>query len=116
MDAEALERRLDLLQHQRHRVALQRSEVVDVRAAVTVLRRLLAAPHRVDRGAEPIHLAARVVVVVLALHRVAGELEQARDRVAVRTVSPVRDVERPGRVGRDHLHLHTLAWSAAALP
>ena len=66
-------------QHRGDRVALQGGELVDVVALVAVLGRLLPAPHRLDRGAEPVHLRAGVVVVVLALDLVAGELEQARD-------------------------------------
>ena len=87
MDPEALERLLDLRQHQRHGVAAQRREVGDVGALVAVLGRLLATPARLDRGAEELHLAAGVVVVVLALDVVAGELEQPRDRVAVGAVA-----------------------------
>src|SRR5581483_4841827 len=49
-------------------------------AAVAVRRRLLAAPNGVDGGAEAVHLAAGVVVVVLAAHVVPGELEQTRNR------------------------------------
>ena len=70
----------------RHRVARRARELGDVVAVVAVLGRLLAAPHRVDRRAEALHLRAGVVVVVLALDRVAGELEQARDGVAVGAV------------------------------
>ena len=38
----------------------------------------------------------------------AGQLEQARDRVAVRAVASVGDVQRSGRIGRHHLDLHAL--------
>ena len=67
VDPEPLEGRLDLLEHQRHRIALQRGEVLDVGAPVAVLRRLLPTPRSLHRGAEALHLATRVVVVVLAL-------------------------------------------------
>ena len=59
-------------------------------AVIAVLRRLLPAPHRLDRRAESLHLRAGVVVVVLALDLVAGELEQPRDGVAVRPVPGAR--------------------------
>ncbi len=75
---------------------------------IAVLRRLLAAAHRLDRRAEAVHLPAGVVVVVLARDVVAGELEQPRDRVAVRAVTGVRDGDRPGRVRRHHLDLDPL--------
>src|SRR5436190_2661997 len=67
MDAEALQRRLDRVQHLRNRVALVCGELADVVAAVAVLRRLLAAPRRLDRRPEQVELPSRVVVVVLAL-------------------------------------------------
>ena len=44
----------------------------------------------------------------------AGELEQPRDRVAVRAVARVRDRERAGRVRRHHLHLDALRRRGAA--
>ncbi len=74
MDPEALERLLDLLEHLRHGIAFERGQVGDVRAVVSVLGRLLAPPNRLDRGPEALHLGASVVVVVLALDRVAGVL------------------------------------------
>src|SRR3954452_2294401 len=118
VDPEPLERRLDPLQHQRHRVALQGGEIVDVRTLVAVLRRLLAAPNGLDRGPKSLDLRARVVVVVLALHLVARELEQTGERIAVRAVASGRDRDRPRRVGRDHLDLHPLAplRDAASVP
>ena len=67
VDAEPLERRLDLPEHPRDGVALLAGELGDVLAPVAVLRRLLAAPDGVDGGAEEVHLRAGVVVVVLAL-------------------------------------------------
>src|SRR5205085_9873654 len=51
-DPEALQRALDLLEHDRHRIALGARQLVDVRALVAVLRRLLPAPARLDRGPE----------------------------------------------------------------
>ena len=85
-----------------------RGELGDVLAVVAVLGRLLAAPHRLDRRAEAVHLRARVVVVVLALDLVPRELEQARDRVAVGAVPCRRDGDRAGRVRRHHLDLDAL--------
>src|SRR5579884_1558003 len=108
VDAEALERVLDPLPHVLDGIAGQLGQLADVLAAVAVLGRLAALAHRLDRRAEAVHLRAGVVVVVLALDVVAGELEQPRDRVAVRAVARRRDDDRPGRVGGDHLHLHPL--------
>ncbi len=108
VDPEPLERRLDLLEHPRHRVALDLRQLRDVRAPIAVLGRLLPAPDRLDRGAEAIHLRARVVVVVLALDRVSRVGEDARDRVAVGPVSSRCDRDRPGRVRGHHLDLHPL--------
>jgi hypothetical protein len=109
VDPEALQRRLDLLQHLRHRVAVEGGEVANVIPLVAVLRGLLPVPNGRDRGAETLHLRAGVVVVVLALDLVPRELEQPRDRVADGAVASRRDRNRPGRVGRDHLDLHLLA-------
>ncbi len=92
----------------------------DVLAVVAVLGRRLTAPDGLDRGAEALHLRARVVVVVLALDLVAAELEQPRDRVAVGAVAAGRDGDRAGGVRGDHLHLDALARlspaAAVALP
>jgi len=108
VDPEALQRRLDPLEHLRHRVALLGRELGDVLPLVTVLRRLLPAPDRLDRLAELRHLCAGIVVVVLALDVVPGELQQARDRVPDRAVARRRDRDRAGRVRGDHLDLHLL--------
>ncbi len=59
---------------------------------------------RVHRLAELIDLAPHVVDVELAVHAVAGPLEERGDRVAERGAPAVPDVERAGRVGRDELH------------
>ena len=75
VDPEPLEARLDALEHARHRIAGRLREPGDVLPVVAVLGRLLAAAYGVDRLAELLHLAAGVVVVVLALDRVAGERE-----------------------------------------
>ena len=83
VDAEALERGLDLREHRRNRVAVQLGESqFDVLALVAVLGRLLSASPRLDGRAEALDLHAGVVVVVLALDLVPGEVEQPRDRVA----------------------------------
>ena len=109
MDPEPLERRLD---QRRASAAPDRPsssrERGDVVAVVAVLGRLLAAADGLDGGAKPVHLAAGVVVVVLALDRVAGEREQPRDAVAVGAVPRRRDRDRAGRIGRDHLDLDAL--------
>ena len=104
----SLELLLDLPHHQLHRIALARGDLLDVRARVAVLGRLLSPPPCLDRLTERVDLPADVVVVVLALDRVAGKGEQARDRVAVRAVSRRADRDRTGRVGRYRLHLNPL--------
>ena len=114
LDPEPLERRLDQRQHPRHRIAFVLRERGDVVAVVAVLGRLLAAAHGLDRLAEAVHLAAGVVVVVLALDRVPGEREQPRDAVAVGAVARRRDGHRAGRVGRHHLDLHALGRRGGA--
>ena len=96
VDAEALERRLDPLEHRRHRIAGKRRELRDVLAVVAVLGRLLAAPHRLDRRVEALHLRAGVVVVVLALDVVTGERQKPRDRSRrTRRSSPCATVTGP---------------------
>ena len=95
MDAEALERRLDPVDHRVNGVAVPLRELRDVRALIAVLGRLLAAPHRLDRRSEALDLAAAVVEVVLALDRVARELEQACDRVPVGGIAGRPDSEGP---------------------
>src|SRR5262249_62376370 len=109
VDAKAVERVLDLLEHPRNRVARARRELVDVRAAIAGLGRLFPTPPRLDRGPELLHLRAGVVVVVLPLHPVAGELEQPCDRVAIRAVARRGDGDRARRVRGDHLDLNPLA-------
>src|SRR6185437_4545228 len=83
-------------------------ELLDVLALVAALGRILAASRRFDGGAKEVDLPTCVVPVVLARDRVAGELEQPRDAVAVRAVAGRCNGERPGRVGADHLHLDAL--------
>ncbi len=116
VDAEALERRLDPLEHDRNRVAVELRELSDVVALVAVLGRLLAAPRRLDGGCETLHLSARVVVVVLALDLVPREREHASDSVAVRPVPRRRDGDRPGRVRRDHLDLNAFRLRRRSRP
>ena len=108
MDTEALEGRLDLLEHPRQRVPRLARELGDVLAAVAVLGRLLAAANRLDGFPKAPHLRAGVVVVVLALDPMPGELEQARDRVAVRSVPGRRDGDRASGVRGDELDLDLL--------
>ena len=55
-------------------------------------------PAQPDAHAENVHLPARVVDVVLAVHRVANGFEQVADRRAVRRVPAVPDVQRTGGV------------------
>ena len=68
VDAEALERLLDLLAASPATGSPgSRASSSMYVAVVAVLGRLLPAPHRLDRRAEAVHLRAGVVVVVLAL-------------------------------------------------
>ena len=108
VDPKALQRSLDRREHPRDRVALLLRELRDVLAVVAVLGRLLASPHGVDRGAEPVHLSAGVVVVVLALDGVAGEREQPGDAVAVGAVPGRGHGDRARRVRGHHLDLNAL--------
>ena len=109
VDPEALERCLVLRQDGGYRIALDLRQLLDVRAAVAVLRSLPAFAHRLDGGPEELHLPARVVVVVLALDVVPGELEQPGDGVAVGAVAGGGDDDRARRVRGDHLDLDVLA-------
>ncbi len=77
VDAEALERLLDALEHGRDGVARQRRELLDVLPLIAVLGRVAPFPHGVDGLAEPVRLGARVVVVVLALDLVPCEARAA---------------------------------------
>ena len=108
MDAEALERCLDAVQHLRHGIAGGARELLYVLPLVAVLRDRFALAHGLDGGAKAVHLRAGVVVVVLARDLVAREREQARDRVAVGAVPRGRDGERSRRVRRHHLDLDSL--------
>ena len=118
MDAESLQGVLDRREHLRHRIAVGRRELLDVRALVSVLGDRLPTPERRDRLAKAVHLRAGVVVVVLARHVVAAERQQACNTVAVRTVSGRGDDDRAGRIRRDHLHLDPLGrvGPAASVP
>ena len=62
-----------------------------------------------ERLAEAGHLGAVVVDVELAGDVVADEGEDAAERVAVRRVARVADVQRTGRVDADELDVHLLA-------
>ena len=73
-------------------------ELGDVVARVAVLGRLLAAHPGRDRLGEQPHLGAGVVDVVLALDRLAGALEQPRQRVAEGRAAAARR-RSPGRSG-----------------
>ena len=116
VDAEALERRLDPLEHDRNSVAVELRELRDVIALVAVLGRLLAAPRRLDGLCETLHLSTGVVVVVLALDLMPREREHASDGVAVRPVPRSRDRDGPGRVRRDHLDLNAFRLCSRSRP
>ena len=116
MDPEALERGFDLLEHGSDRVGVELRELPHVVAVVSVHGRIFSPPDRIDRGPKAVHLRAGVVVVVLALNRVTRECEHSRERVPVGRVSCVRDVDRTGRVRRDHLDLEALPRCGPARP
>ena len=80
-----------------------RRQLADVVADVAALGHLLAARPRADRLPELLDLGPGVVEVVLARHRVAGEAEHARQRVAVGGVAAAGRGQRARRVGRDEL-------------
>ena len=61
---------------------------------------------------QDVHLAARVVHVVLAFDVPAHRLEQIGHRRTAGRAAPVSDVERTGRVDRHELHLHPPARKA----
>ena len=91
-------------------------DIPDVVSLVGVARKsdLLAAQLEVaqpGRGTEDMHLPAGVVDVILALHRVAGVLQQVGERGAVGGTAAVTDVQRPGGIGGNEFDL-----DAAALP
>ena len=83
-------------------------QLVHVLAAVAVLRDRRPQADRGHRCAQVPHLLAEVVEVVLPRHAVAGGLEDPAEQVADERAPRVPDVERPGGVGRDELHVHVL--------
>src|SRR5436190_883416 len=83
-------------------------------ALVAALGDRLAPCASSDRLAQKTGLGAVVVDVVLALHRVSGELEQPAKRVAVGGVAARRRGRRPGRIGRDELEEDPLCDLRAA--
>ena len=127
-DAEALEGRPHLLEHQLDPAPAERlavggvdalgrdplGQLGDVLARVAVLGRLGAGHPGGDRVGEALDLAAGVVDVVLALDLVADRLQQPHQRVAVGGVAAAADVQRPGRVGGDELDQDPLRASRSA--
>ena len=115
-DGEARQRLLHAPDHHRDRRSPQlagirsrrigeaRGELLDVVAAIAVLRDRLAAGERGDRLAQLAHLRAGVVDIELTRDLVAVEREHARERIAVGGVTGVTDVHRPRGVRRDELH------------
>ena len=132
VDAEVVQLALDLAEHQVDALApedllrvvlLQRvrhpgehlgGDLVDVRAAVAVLRHRLALRAGEQRAREPVDLRAVVVEVVLPRHLGAGGLQHPRERVADRRPAHPADVDRAGRVGGDELEVDLLAHLAGA--
>ena len=125
-DPVALERRAHLLDHQLDaargelvHVGLGRAfdlggEFDHVLALVAVLGSVLTAGTRLDRLAEPAHLRPVVVHVVLALHLVAGEVQDPRERVPVRGVPSGGRVGGTGRVRTHELDLDPLGLGRVA--
>src|SRR5690606_17410585 len=81
------------------------SDVVDVLAAVAVLRRVLEAGTGKQGAGEPVDLGAVVVEVVLAGDVGAGGLEHPGQGVPDGRPPHPADVDRAGRVGRDELEV-----------
>ncbi len=125
--AEAVQGRAHALEHQldppaRHLLRLALGGALDalgqlahVVPLVAVLRRLLAPRPRLDRLAEALHLAPGVVHVVLALHAVAGPLQDACQRITVGRVARRGDRHRAGRVRAHELEVHVPALGAGAV-
>ena len=84
-------------------------DVVDVLAAVAVLRCVLSAGGREEGPGEPVDLCPVVVEVVLAGDVGAGEGEESAERVAHGGPAHAADVDRTGGVGADELEVHLLA-------
>ena len=100
-------------------LAQPRCDRADVFTAIAVRRERqgLAAQLQVAQpgaGREDVHLPARVVHVVLAVHAPAVGGQQVGDRRAVGGMPAVADVQRPGRVRRDELDDGPAAGAAVA--
>ena len=91
-------------------------ELGHVLAGVAVLGWVAPAHAGGDRLGEAPHLASGVVDVVLALDRVAGQVQGPGQRVAERGAPATRRGERAGRVRRDELHQHPLRRLGDARP
>ncbi len=116
-DAEARERGLDRGPHELDAAPGKRLGIVgtealgrellgdrdQIVALIAALGDVAAADPGGDRGAEQADLTAGVVDVVLALDRVAGELEDPGERIAVGGVPGAGHGDRPGRVGAHEL-------------
>src|SRR6266540_2198816 len=111
VDPELLELPLDQPDHLLDGIARELGDLRDVLAHVTALGGLLPPPPRLDRLAEELDLAADVVEVALAHDLAAAELEEARDRVAVRAVPRRADDERAGGIRGNELDEDALALS-----
>ncbi len=66
------------------------------------------------RTRQHVHLGAGVVDVVFARDGVAGEIQQARQRVAEHGAAAVADMHRTGRIGRDVFDIDLFAGTDAA--
>ena len=74
-----------------------------------------AARTRLHRQRQILNLHAGVVVVELAADLVALRLQQRRERIAERRLSPVTDMQRSSRIRRDELDDRRFAGAALAV-
>ena len=141
VDPEAVQRRLDLAEHEldaacaedllrdvvgqgeRVRLACLAAarehgvgDVGDVLAAVAVLRRLLPLGPGEQGPGEPVDLGAVVVEVVLARHLGAARGDQPGEGVADGGPPGATDVDGPGRVRGHELQVHALAGQRRRRP
>ena len=70
---------------------------------------------QIGGAGEHVDLGAGIVDVVLAGHRVAGEGQQVRERIAEHGAAAMADMHRPGRVGRDVFDVDLLGLAEIAL-
>ena len=95
------------------------ARIESVRDGADVLAERLAVAE-IGRAGEHVDLRAGVVDVVFAGDLVAGEGEEVGERIAEHGATAMADMHRPGRIGRDILHVDgragALSRSAEAVP